>query len=457
MVDDPDNDIRTGRAEDSDGPDNTLGTDWRWWNTGSSGKEVKVAVGFDAAESWDRTSFHDTGLHEPGHVIGIDQSDVRNIETSGGPTTPFLDQPGRDVLQTDDIAAAQALRNATPSRTSLTLTGTVGSDTLAGGDGNDTIKGDFGNDVITGGAGDDRLAGNGVYWTNWNNPQGNYWSRTYDGHGDGDTIQGGPGNDFINGNAGLDRLDGGPGNDTVFGGQNAGTWQPGTTRTNTIHLREGWDSLDGGDGDDFLNGNMGTDLIQGGNGNDLLRGGQDDDILVGGPGQDTIYGDLECDDLFGGPGNDILILGNDPDYGDGGEDYVYFYTTETGTDTVYGLSTTLIWYTSTMFSQLPQRPRDSASRSFTILLSCEGRPRTSTRLVRDTACVPGHGMCARTRHVNPPVRGARQRSKTTSGSHSAISGKAITRPRQMNSRTMNGTTPRYMSDSRISGGLIPRR
>ena len=169
---------------------------------------------------------------------------------SGPPLTSYSDPPGRDVLQPDDIAAAQALwgRKSTPSPVVI---GTTGDDILAGGAGNDTIKGNFGADSITGGAGDDVLTGNGVYWTNWNNPQGNYWSRTYDGTDDRDTIKGGPGNDFINGNAGTDWLDGGPGNDTIFGGQNEGSWQPGRTRTNTIHLREGEDTLWGGAGDDF--------------------------------------------------------------------------------------------------------------------------------------------------------------------------------------------------------------
>ncbi len=336
VADDPDNDIRIGWAQDSDGAYGTLGAEWRWWSSGSFGRTVKSAIGFDQAESWDRTSFYDTALHELGHAIGIDHSNVHGVVMSGDPTTPYHDQPGRDVLQPDDIAAAQALWGVTPSGPSRTLTGTVGADTLAGGEDNDTIKGNFGNDVITGGGGDDVLAGNGVYWTSWNNPQDNYWSRTYDGSTDRDTIEGGEGNDSINGNAGADLLLGGPGNDTIFGGQNEGTWQPGRTRTNTIHLREGEDSLYGGEGNDFLNGNMGEDSLYGQNGNDLLRGGQDDDFLDGGVGDDTLYGDLEADILYGGAGNDVLVLGNDPNYGDGAGDTVSLFTADAGADTIYG-------------------------------------------------------------------------------------------------------------------------
>ena len=141
--------------------------------------------------------------------------------------------------------------------------------------------------------------GNGVYWTNWNNPQHGYWSRTYGGHDDGDTIFGGPGNDFINGNAGLDYLDGGFGNDTIYGGQNAGAWTAGKTRTTTIHLREGHDMLKGGPGDDFLNGNMGTDI------------------------------------LYGGPGADHIITGNDTAAGDDHVNHVRFSSSHAAGDVVY--------------------------------------------------------------------------------------------------------------------------
>ena len=341
VADDPDNDIRIGWSAESDGLYGTLGVATTWTSTGSFGRTLKVALHFDLADRHDLTQFYDTALHEIGHAIGIDHSNVPGVVMSGTPNSPYHDQPGRDVLKPDDIAAAQALWGVAPSGPGRTLTGTVYAETLAGGDGNDTIRGNFGNDVINGGKGDDLLAGNGVYWTHWNNPQDNYWSRTYDGSTDRDTIYGGEGNDSINGNAGADYLDGGPGNDTIFGGQNEGTWQAGRTRINTIHLREGIDELWGGEGNDFLNGNMGEDELFGGPGNDLLRGGQDDDYLAGGAGDDTLYGDLEGDILSPGEGNDVLVLGNDPNYGDGARDAVFLYTADAGRDTIYGFETHL--------------------------------------------------------------------------------------------------------------------
>ncbi len=295
--------------------------------------------------------FHDVILHELGHAIGIDHSDVPGVVMSGPPHSPYHHL--LSVLSPDDIAAAQAIwgppgdpppdlsetgRNFHSER-EIEWRGTSGDDTLVANQylAHDVFAGGFGADSIQGGWGDDTLMGNGVYWTNWNNSAHDYWSRGYTGEDDADTIFGGPGNDFINGNAGLDYLDGGPGNDTIYGGQNAGAWTAGKTRTTTIHLREGHDTLKGGPGDDFLNGNMGTDILYGGPGNDSMRGGQDEDLLYGEEDDDTLWGDLEGDTLDGGPGADHIICGNDTGAGDGHVDHVHFKTGEAAGDVVYGL------------------------------------------------------------------------------------------------------------------------
>ncbi len=115
-----------------------------------------------------------------------------------------------------------------------------------------------GNDTLNGGDGNDVLFG-------------------YDGNdtlngGDGnDALNGGAGNDILNAGDGLNSLSGGAGDDTLNGGANQ-------------------DGLFGGDGNDTLNGGNGTDLLQGGAGNDTLSGGQGGDIFnfIGDWGQDTI-------------------------------------------------------------------------------------------------------------------------------------------------------------------------
>ncbi len=214
------------------------------------------------------------------------------------------------------------------------------------------FAGGFGADHITGAGGADILLGNGVYWTHWDNPAHDYWSRSYDGLDDSDTIFGAGNDDFINGNAGLDFLDGGTGNDTIYGGQNAGAWLAGKTRTGTIHLREGHDTLKGGYGDDWMNGNMGTNILYGGPGNDRMHGGQDEDLLYGEDGDDTLWGDLEGDTLDGGPGVDHLITGNDTASGDGHVDHVHFSSGEAAGDVVYGLEAhDLLWIDGAIATQ----------------------------------------------------------------------------------------------------------
>ncbi|WP_378004738.1 type I secretion C-terminal target domain-containing protein, partial [Aeromonas jandaei] len=84
----------------------------------------------------------------------------------------------------------------------------------------------------------------------------------------------------------------------------------------------GDDILFGQGGDDFLFGGAGNDILFGGAGNDTLYGESGNDTLYGGSGNDTLFGGSGDDTLSGGLGNDILVggLGNDILKGDGGAD-----------------------------------------------------------------------------------------------------------------------------------------
>ena len=101
-----------------------------------------------------------------------------------------------------------------------------------------------------------------------------------------DTIDGGLGNDLIFGEDGSDIIDGGLDDDAILGGR-------------------GNDTITGGGGNDAITGDSGNDTIQGGSGNDFILGGRSNDILRGGPGDDSIDGGIGNDQLFGGPGADI--------------------------------------------------------------------------------------------------------------------------------------------------------
>ncbi len=63
-------------------------------------------------------------------------------------------------------------------------------------------------------------------------------------------------------------------------------------------------TLNGGDGNDSLFGGAGPDTIDGGAGNDRLGGRGGDDNLVGGDNDDTLLADAGSDLLFGGNGSD---------------------------------------------------------------------------------------------------------------------------------------------------------
>ena len=189
----------------------------------------------------------------------------------------------------------------------FTLTGTNEAENLYGGSAADTLQGKGGNDSLWGGNGNDTLDGG----------TGN--DRLY-GEAGNDVLQGGDGLDILVGGDGDDRLDGGAGDDVIIGdGQgdlqsviedvvNAETFRDFLILKSPEELEsymskfetqnDGKDTLDGGAGDDLLFGMGGDDILRGGDGNDLLFGGSGNDYLDGGAGEDTI---------FGGSGNDIIV------------------------------------------------------------------------------------------------------------------------------------------------------
>lgn len=87
-------------------------------------------------------------------------------------------------------------------------------------------------------------------------------------------------------------LDGGAGDDVLFGG----------VIEDRLIGNEGNDTLYGGEGHDQLSGDGGNDVLYGNEGADSLRGGDGDDVLDGGIGNDY---------LDGGAGNDIYVFGKD--------------------------------------------------------------------------------------------------------------------------------------------------
>ncbi len=241
-------------------------------------------------------------------IAGLAGNDVI---TSGSGNDTVRGGPGDDTIwgQGNDAADPGKVVVTSDGRT-LTINVT---DILFGEDGNDSILGEGPNssnegpDFIDGGAGDDSLFGNG----------------------DSDTIFGGAGNDSIQGNPGPDSLVGGVGNDTINGGpfdssndtifgEDGNDVLFGDGGNDSIYGGAGNDSILGEDGEDTLLGEAGNDTIYGGAGRDSILGGDGDDTLSGEGDNDTIRGGSGNDSLFGEQSNDLLEGGSGNDSIDGG-------------------------------------------------------------------------------------------------------------------------------------------
>lgn len=142
-------------------------------------------------------------------------------------------------------------------------------------------------------------------------------------------LDGGAGNDTIYGGTGTNFIDGGAGNDVLVGNPHAGI--------NYINGGAGDDRIYGGGGTNYLRGGAGDDTIYGGGGTNYLYGDAGNDTLIaspsstlnyldGGAGNDVLYAGGGTNYLYGGAGNDTLIGGSGTNYLYGGA----------GTDTLYG-------------------------------------------------------------------------------------------------------------------------
>jgi Ca2+-binding RTX toxin-like protein len=129
--------------------------------------------------------------------------------------------------------------------------------------------------------------------------------------------------DYLCGLAGSDVIDGGAGNDAIFGDQcgekarrlfgvSAGDGN------DTLLGNTGNDQLFGSGGDDWLRGGPGKDALGGGSGNDRLEGDAGTDVLDGGKGDDRVYGGADADWLIGRSGNDRISGGDGRDKLEGG-------------------------------------------------------------------------------------------------------------------------------------------
>ena len=181
------------------------------------------------------------------------------------------------------------------------LFGGDGDDELDGGDGDDKLEGGYGADELTGSDGDDTASYSrsmmGVTvrlhasQAMGGDAEGDTWGDTVtvqydnpDPEADPEdatleetvpdivNLTGSAMSDILAGDSRANRIEGGGGDDKLYGGP--------------------------GGGDDVLHGDAGDDMIFGGIGRDTLWGGPGDDMIVGGRDADTIYGGYGSDMIY---------------------------------------------------------------------------------------------------------------------------------------------------------------
>jgi Ca2+-binding RTX toxin-like protein len=189
--------------------------------------------------------------------------------------------------------------------TLLSLDGGPGDDSLSGGDGPDLITGGDGNDKLDGAGGDDRVIGD----------RGTDTHLGGDGN-DALVWNNGDGSDVSNGDAGFDvvEINGSPAAGDVFTARPNGA-RAAIDRTNlvpfTVDFAAEALTVNGQAGDDQLTVSPGLPGLlvaaDGGPGNDSLTGAEEADSLVGGAANDTLNGGGGSDLLDGQDGDDRLL------------------------------------------------------------------------------------------------------------------------------------------------------
>ena len=167
---------------------------------------------------------------------------------------------------------------------------------------------------------DDLVGGDDIIFTGVTG-EGLMGDIVHGGYGD-DRIYGeGEATDRMYGELGDDLIDGGAGDDYIWGDD----FRDGDSGDMNTGLMWGHDTLYGGDGVDKVYGGHGDDYIFGGMGDDYLYGHSGEDTIWGEDGVDTIYTGSGWDTVFGGAGCDTI-------YSEDGGDIIWLGTCEEGTD-----------------------------------------------------------------------------------------------------------------------------
>ena len=240
------------------------------------------------------------------------QTALRNADQAGFVGTTFYGNAGdytdaRGVSNPNGKGNASEMIGGTSSAESINgmggndaIYGDGGNDTVEGGTGNDFLHGGAGNDTITDSDGDDFIWGDDANLTVAALDGTTYNDKINAGNGI-DAVFGGLGDDTIYGGTGADALNGQSGNDLIYGDNGGGAvvsiLRDGTGKVTNITVagvmdaNGDSDAIEGGEGDDVLFGGGGADALNGGVGDDWLVGGAGSDGMIGWDGNDTFLMD----------------------------------------------------------------------------------------------------------------------------------------------------------------------
>ena len=230
-----------------------------------------------------------TTAHVVGNVLYIDPS---GNEINGISSQPFGGNEEVSDLMTPLVTAGAGCTQS-GSRKAVCVLEPIGSIVASVGDGDDSLS--IGDTVLpgklNGGTGNDHVFGGRV----------------------DDIVDGDEGDDTLNGYLGDDLLDGGPGADSIDGGDGIDTVDY-STRTADLTVTLGAGGGEAGEGDTLTN----VENVAAGSGNDTITGGAGANALSGGAGNDHLNGAGGSDALSGGSGDDALDGGSGGDTLDGG-------------------------------------------------------------------------------------------------------------------------------------------
>ena len=252
-----------------------------------------------------------------------------------------LNNPGNDIIDASQLA------DRNDGFVGVVAYGGPGNDLITGSQGIDRLAGGSGLDTIKGEAGDDHIYGDSHFNVNlalFARDQVTRFSSSTQlaeinamfevsttGTGDADTINGGTGNDVIFGDHGvIDQVNGTRRIETTGDLVGVRTDNISNGAGDTIRGDEGNDLIFGGAGGDQIYGGAGADIILGDNGeisgptlsaavlsavasistSDTTESTGGADTIQGNEGDDTLLGGVGKDTLSGNDGNDVILGDN---------------------------------------------------------------------------------------------------------------------------------------------------